>query len=144
MDREEGKDGRVMNVEEGKDVRVWTEKREGLQSMYGEEGSMAELAKREKGWQNVEREEGKDGRVGEKSERMAELAKRVKGWQSVDGEEGKDDSMWQWLKERMAERGRGRGKGWQHVAVAEGKDGRARAGKRERRMAERRWGKMKG
>jgi hypothetical protein len=69
-----GKGWQGMDGEEGKDGRVWTGKRErmagygrgtgnGEQSMDGEEGSMAELAKRVKGWQSVEREEGKDGKV---------------------------------------------------------------------------------
>ncbi len=45
---------------------------------------------------------------------------RGKGWQSVDGEEGKDGKVWTGQRERMAKCGRGRGKKYQSEDVEEG------------------------
>jgi hypothetical protein len=71
--------------------------------------------------------EGKEGRArAGKGEGMAECGRgKGKGLQSADWEEGKNESVWQWLKERMAER----------AGVEEGKDGRASVGK-DKRMTE--------
>ncbi len=73
-----------MDGEEGKDVSMWTGKREKMAG-YG-------------------RGRGNYCRVGEKSERMAEYGRgKGKGLQSVEREEGKDGKVCTGKREKISE-----------------------------------------